>query len=88
MYGPGLRGIAFCNKCFAIMHTNSNQNHKQKQINGKKTKRFMELFAVLCIETSHYVSFVGCGPDHESNTCLSSWCLFDSMADRIGKFMY
>jgi len=39
----------------------------------------MELFAVVCIETSHYVSFVksGTGPD-------ASWCFFDSMADRKG----
>lgn len=40
----------------------------------------MNLFAVLCIETSHYVSFNRCGPDPDSD-----WCFFDSMADRIGK---
>ena len=39
----------------------------------------MELFAVVCIETSHYVSFVKCG-----NGPSAPWCLFDSMADRIG----
>ena len=41
---------------------------------------FMELFAVVCIETSHYVSFVKCGlgPD-------APWCFFDSMADRRGE---
>lgn len=40
---------------------------------------YMELFAVVCIETSHYVAFVkaGSGPD-------SPWCFFDSMADRKG----
>ncbi|XP_078092931.1 ubiquitin carboxyl-terminal hydrolase CYLD [Mustelus asterias] len=38
----------------------------------------MELFAVLCIETSHYVSFVKYGPGKDS------WLFFDSMADRIG----
>ncbi|XP_048464216.1 ubiquitin carboxyl-terminal hydrolase CYLD-like isoform X3 [Rhincodon typus] len=38
----------------------------------------MELFAVLCIETSHYVSFVKYGPSKHS------WLFFDSMADRIG----
>uniref|UniRef100_A0A671FHR8 Ubiquitin carboxyl-terminal hydrolase CYLD n=1 Tax=Rhinolophus ferrumequinum TaxID=59479 RepID=A0A671FHR8_RHIFE len=37
----------------------------------------MELFAVLCIETSHYVAFVKYGKDD------SAW-LFDSMADRDG----
>ena len=40
----------------------------------------MELFAVLCIETSHYVSFVKCG-----NGPRSPWCFFDSMADRTGE---
>jgi predicted metal-binding protein len=41
---------------------------------------YMELFAVVCIETSHYVSFVKCGlgPD-------APWCFFDSMADRKGE---
>ncbi|KAL8181532.1 UNVERIFIED_CONTAM: hypothetical protein K2H54_005348 [Gekko kuhli] len=38
----------------------------------------MELFAVLCIETSHYVSFVKYGPEREN------WMFFDSMADRHG----
>ncbi|KAH0617350.1 hypothetical protein JD844_015408 [Phrynosoma platyrhinos] len=38
----------------------------------------LELFAVLCIETSHYVSFVKYGPDKEN------WMFFDSMADRHG----
>ncbi|XP_028591858.2 ubiquitin carboxyl-terminal hydrolase CYLD-like [Podarcis muralis] len=38
----------------------------------------LELFAVLCIETSHYVSFVKYGPEKEN------WMFFDSMADRHG----
>jgi len=39
----------------------------------------MELFAVVCIATSHYVAFSKCGngPD-------APWCFFDSMADRKG----
>lgn len=41
----------------------------------------MQLFAVLCIHTSHYVSFVKCGPDPHS------WIFFDSMADRFGKIV-
>ena len=43
----------------------------------------MELFAVMCIETSHYVSFVKCGlgPD-------APWCFFDSMADRKGMILF
>ena len=39
----------------------------------------MELIAVVCIETSHYVSFVRCG-----DTPQAPWCFFDSMADRKG----
>ena len=38
----------------------------------------MELFAVLCIETSHYVAFVKYG------AADSAWLFFDSMADRDG----
>ncbi|KAG7263092.1 hypothetical protein CRUP_000694 [Coryphaenoides rupestris] len=38
----------------------------------------LELFAVLCIETSHYVSFVKHGPTSRD------WIFFDSMADREG----
>jgi len=34
---------------------------------------------VLCIETSHYVSFVKYGPENEH------WMFFDSMADRHGE---
>ena len=47
---------------------------------GHNPRLYMELFAVMCIETSHYVSFVKCGlgPD-------APWCFFDSMADRKGK---
>ena len=40
----------------------------------------MELVAVVCIETSHYVSFVRCG-----DSIRSPWAFFDSMADRKGK---
>lgn len=39
----------------------------------------MELFAVVCIETSHYVSFVKTGEGE-----AAPWCFFDSMADRRG----
>ena len=39
----------------------------------------MELFAVICIETSHYVAFVKSGSDKQS-----PWVFFDSMADRKG----
>ena len=41
----------------------------------------MDLVAVICIETSHYVSFVRCG-----DSAHSPWCFFDSMADRRGEY--
>ena len=50
-----------------------------KQITLDKQK--MELFAVVCIETSHYVAFVKCGARKKD----ARWCFFDSMADRKGK---
>ncbi|MGH0189937.1 UNVERIFIED_CONTAM: hypothetical protein FKN15_038725 [Acipenser sinensis] len=39
----------------------------------------LDLYAVLCIETSHYVSFVKYGEK------VTDWLFFDSMADREGK---
>ncbi|KAE8599807.1 hypothetical protein XENTR_v10017336 [Xenopus tropicalis] len=45
---------------------------------GQIPRETLELFAVLCIETSHYVSFVKYGPEK------GSWMFFDSMADRHG----
>ncbi|XP_010784251.1 ubiquitin carboxyl-terminal hydrolase CYLD [Notothenia coriiceps] len=45
---------------------------------GSFPRQRMELFAVLCIETSHYVAFVKYG------SADSSWLFFDSMADRDG----
>lgn len=44
---------------------------------------YLELSAVVCIETSHYVSFVKCGPGSEA-----PWCFFDSMADRKGTLQF
>lgn len=58
-------------------------SHPSTSINGKMDKEipriYMDLFAVLCIETSHYVCFVKCGERD------SPWCFFDSMADRRGE---
>lgn len=42
------------------------------------TRQRMSLFAVTCIETSHYVSFIKNGP------LPTDWLFFDSMADREG----
>ncbi|XP_067904644.1 ubiquitin carboxyl-terminal hydrolase CYLD isoform X2 [Heterodontus francisci] len=75
-------------------HICNNQVHSHKERKGHQFRKFpyprdvsirspfprhrMELFAVLCIETSHYVTFVKYGPGKDS------WLFFDSMADRIG----
>lgn len=50
----------------------------EKQLTLNKQK--MDLFAVVCIETSHYVAFVKCGMEKDA-----PWCFFDSMADRKGE---
>lgn len=42
-------------------------------------REVLELTAVICIETSHYVSFVKTGM---GKAC--PWLFFDSMADRVG----
>ncbi|KAI8790460.1 ubiquitin carboxyl-terminal hydrolase CYLD [Biomphalaria glabrata] len=43
-------------------------------------REIMELFAVICIQTSHYVTFVKCGSGKRA-----PWVFFDSMADRMGE---
>lgn len=57
-------------------YSNKLSNLKDKEI----PRIYMDLFAVLCIETSHYVCFVKCGCDIDA-----PWCFFDSMADRKGE---
>lgn len=85
----GLQSTAFCEKCLQQTHRHPlRKKHKQTLLgkpqgwtDAKSIPRvYMELVAVLCIETSHYVSFVRCG-----DTPTSPWCFFDSMADRKGE---
>uniref|UniRef100_A0A3Q4MCR2 ubiquitinyl hydrolase 1 n=1 Tax=Neolamprologus brichardi TaxID=32507 RepID=A0A3Q4MCR2_NEOBR len=78
----------FCKKCSEQVHSHpQRRSHKPASLEipkgyvGRKNPHTMirdkmELFAVLCIETSHYVSFVKYGPNTED------WIFFDSMADR------
>ncbi|PSN51291.1 hypothetical protein C0J52_05308 [Blattella germanica] len=66
-FGVGLESIAFCEMCLDTDHC-------------PVPRLYMELFAVVCIETSHYVAFVKCGSGSEA-----PWCFFDSMADRKGE---
>ncbi|CAH2002790.1 unnamed protein product [Acanthoscelides obtectus] len=88
----GLESTAFCLECLKITHKHEKRrNHQPIQLEiaddfslmqdaYRPPRLFMELFAVICIETSHYVTFVKCGVGHEA-----PWCFFDSMADRLGE---
>ncbi|CAH1138030.1 unnamed protein product [Phyllotreta striolata] len=89
----GLENTAFCCECLKTAHRHEKRKHHQNYgklntVNEYSTMQdvyrpprlFMELFAVICIETSHYVAFVKCGVGHEA-----PWCFFDSMADRLGE---
>ncbi|XP_077041013.1 ubiquitin carboxyl-terminal hydrolase CYLD isoform X2 [Agelaius phoeniceus] len=81
----------FCKTCNTQVHLHpKRQSHKFNPLSLPKDlpdwdwrhgcipSQKMELFAVLCIETSHYVAFVKYGRDD------SAWLFFDSMADRDG----
>lgn len=59
-----------------LRYSNKSSSAKDKEI----PRVYMDLFAVLCIETSHYVCFVKCGPEPDA-----PWVFFDSMADRKGE---
>lgn len=90
--GSGLENTSFCKHCLVISHNHiKRQNHTHKELSTPEEFKqqgdtavppriFMELFAVVCIETSHYVSFVKAGPGADA-----PWCFFDSMADRKGE---
>ncbi|XP_052230210.1 ubiquitin carboxyl-terminal hydrolase CYLD-like isoform X2 [Dreissena polymorpha] len=54
--------------------------HKTQQKRQPIQREKMELFAVICIQTSHYVSFVKTGSGKKAK-----WIFFDSMADRRGE---
>ncbi|KAL1513179.1 hypothetical protein ABEB36_002624 [Hypothenemus hampei] len=88
----GLESTAYCTECLRTAHKHEKrQRHKPRELlidedflavqeHSRPPRLFMELFAVICIETSHYVAFVKCGVGHEA-----PWCFFDSMADRKGE---
>lgn len=90
--GSGLESTAFCKNCLHTVHSHhKRQNHTPKALSiphdfkilseyNQVPRLFMELFAVICIETSHYVSFVKAGSGLDS-----PWVFFDSMADRKGE---
>ncbi|XP_011612622.2 ubiquitin carboxyl-terminal hydrolase CYLD isoform X2 [Takifugu rubripes] len=77
----------YCSICNSQVHKHPcRQGHDPKVLtaaasraaDGPVSRSTMELFAVLCIHTSHYVCFVKYGPGPRS------WIFFDSMADRCG----
>ncbi|XP_032897748.1 ubiquitin carboxyl-terminal hydrolase CYLD-like isoform X2 [Amblyraja radiata] len=76
----------YCYTCNSQVHSHKGRKDHQFRkfpspinvcVKAPFPRHKMELFAVLCIETSHYVSFVKYG------TSKNSWLFFDSMADRI-----
>ncbi|XP_059426952.1 ubiquitin carboxyl-terminal hydrolase CYLD isoform X1 [Carassius carassius] len=85
----------FCEKCSTQVHLHQQRRYHKpsllllpqgfsySQSSGSDRltlpREKLELFAVLCIETSHYVSFVKYGPQD------TDWIFFDSMADRVGE---
>ena len=89
--------ITFCESCFQDKHNkHSLSQHKGRalfsdakginQLRKNKDEQiervFMELFAIICIEISHYVCFVK--TDDFSEEHSPSWVFFNSMADRQG----
>ncbi|XP_050687132.1 ubiquitin carboxyl-terminal hydrolase CYLD-like isoform X2 [Eriocheir sinensis] len=92
--GSGLESIAFCAKCMDKVHSHKKRgcHASTRKLKvppdfqmladhcGTIPRVYMELFAVVCIETSHYVAFTRCGSGADA-----TWCFFDSMADRKGE---
>ncbi|OQV21146.1 Ubiquitin carboxyl-terminal hydrolase CYLD [Hypsibius exemplaris] len=78
----GLTSTAFCRDCFLNNHKRvDRQKHRPVDLavidSDRKPERvIMELFAVICIKTSHYVTFAKDGD--------GMWYFVDSMADRVG----
>ncbi|XP_061619160.1 ubiquitin carboxyl-terminal hydrolase CYLD isoform X1 [Phyllopteryx taeniolatus] len=78
----------YCHTCNSQVHSHRKRtSHSPLEIGVPEgafrgplnlARQEMSLFAVTCIETSHYVSFVKHGP------LASDWLFFDSMADRQG----
>ncbi|CAH0726101.1 unnamed protein product, partial [Brenthis ino] len=88
--GGALDAGALCAACLRLAHA-ARPEHKATPLQVCEEyanilescpipRVYMELFAVLCIETSHYVAFVKTGAAHDA-----PWCFFDSMADRKGE---
>eukprot|EP00118_Oscarella_pearsei_P016764 m.162266 g.162266 ORF g.162266 m.162266 type:complete len:196 (+) comp38837_c0_seq3:181-768(+) len=72
--------VSLCKKCDIAVHSRPDRKEHNSRAMQKSPAAYeneeLELFAVICKDTSHYVSFV---KFEDGN-----WCFFDSMADRIG----
>ncbi|KAJ8382515.1 hypothetical protein SKAU_G00032930 [Synaphobranchus kaupii] len=78
----------YCHTCNTQVHNHRKRtSHRPEQLSVPEgpwpgpvhgTRQRLALFAVTCIQTSHYVSFVKHGP------LPTDWLFFDSMADREG----
>lgn len=79
----------YCDPCWHQVHKHpSRRGHKAMRLQcpleyewnqrARVPREKMQLFAMLCIETSHYVSFIKPGPGD------GDWMFFDSMSDRHG----
>jgi len=74
--------ICYCARCLRELHKQLPKDkllHEHSKPKQLKTIAKLNLFAVLCIETSHYVAFVKCHKPDEQH----EWIFFDSMSDRI-----
>ncbi|CAF4695930.1 unnamed protein product [Rotaria sp. Silwood1] len=72
--------LCYCRTCITKLHKDRAYeiaNHTTRKIDMNKHK--LNLFAVLCVETSHYVAFVKCKQQNQQH----EWLFFDSMSDRI-----
>ncbi|KPP72067.1 hypothetical protein Z043_108967, partial [Scleropages formosus] len=83
---PG-RVKQYCSTCSVQVHSHPlRQGHQVRVLPAPRTeaegaplpRQRLQLLAVLCIQTSHYVAFVKHGPG------ARSWLFFDSMADCCG----
>ncbi|GAB1602632.1 hypothetical protein Ahia01_000542800 [Argonauta hians] len=94
VHGEGLNTIAFCDECNELNHMRGRREHHRTKLEQHEAflkhttnqkgvtipRERMELFAVICIETSHYVSFV----KNSNEGGEPKWVFYDSMADREG----
>lgn len=96
LFAKSLVNISYCEGCYDLFHSSTDRQFHTKSLtkfsygHENVTKSHddlchiprirLNLFAVICISISHYVAFVRCGNNKDSE-----WCFFDSMCDRKGR---